>query len=370
MGYCFMTIQKIKDTGGLVRKYSHNYRKREITNVIPELKNQNEELIRLQDKDGNECTYLDAYKERVKSLEYYQNHRIRKGQVLAFEVVTTFSKEDHVDLDKWKEDNVEWLRETFERRPDLYGPNVISSVYHADECGNVHCHSIVLPVDENGHFNASAFTDGRAAMIQLQNSYAEKMSSHGLQRGLPGSSARHQDIKKFYTKLNQKLNVPPPMKGESAIEYRERITQLIQEERAAALRDIMVKETKSRRKTDQWFQEKRQQLNEEKAAHEKEISKKSEALDTKVLSVREQLKKMGDEKRKLDRAIHEQNQTLQKQIQQVKALGDIQNEVKQYRYQQEILDFGRKEMPELVNSIEQNFQVIEDYHQTREEIKQ
>ena len=79
----------------------------------------------------------------MKELGYGTSKKIRSNAVLGFEVVTTFSREDadHMDCNKWKENNTKWLTETFNIDPEKYGNNVLSVVYHGDEPGNVHCHA-------------------------------------------------------------------------------------------------------------------------------------------------------------------------------------------------------------------------------------
>lgn len=255
MGYCFVTVEKIHSLGTLSAKDNHNNRRIEIDNADPALKGENKVLY------GNEVPYTDFFKERISSLPYYKNHKIRSGQVLAYEVVTTFSREDreHIDLQAWQEKNVEWLKKTFNRAGD--GRNNIASVmYHADEPGNVHCHAIVIPIDERGHLNASAFTDGSRAMSQMQSSYAKDMKEFGLERGLEGSSAKHKDIRKFYADLNRAINVPEVLPGENAIQYRSRVFEDIQTLQAAA-----------KRKRDQEYSKFIHRISSEKQAQKKEL---------------------------------------------------------------------------------------------------
>ena len=167
MGYCFMTTQKIKTMGTLRSKHIHNFREATVLNADPELKDQNEEISATFDQQGNRLDYNDAWQERMKDLPSYQQHGTRKNAVLAIEVVTTFSRDENIDLEKWKEENVKWLEKTFNVSPDGKN-NVLSVVYHADEPGNVHCHAIVVPVDEKGNLNASRFLDGRRVISQMQ----------------------------------------------------------------------------------------------------------------------------------------------------------------------------------------------------------
>ena len=136
MGYCFMHIGKIKTYGALQSHYIHNYREIEVANAIAEKATENEELILLPVRNGEKMTYGDVVKERLDNLDYYKDHKLRPNQTLALEVVTTFSREDDIDLEKWKEENVKWLQKTFNKAGDGKD-NVISVMYHGDEQGKV-----------------------------------------------------------------------------------------------------------------------------------------------------------------------------------------------------------------------------------------
>lgn len=228
MGYCFMNIDKIsnKNKGVLGVKYNHNYRKMLVLNADPDLFHKNDEMVKL--KEGQ--TYTDAVNERLQSLEFYKNGgKIRSNNVLAYEIIMTFSKEDaeKVDTEKWKKDNVEWLKETFDKNADKYGSNILSVMCHEDE-GNIHIHAIVTPIDERGRLNAFSYTGSIPKLRALQDSYAAKMEQHGLKRGIKGSKATHQDIKRFYTALNQEYakHLPEPEKGESIEHYHERVDDI------------------------------------------------------------------------------------------------------------------------------------------------
>ena len=108
MSYCFMSIEKIKTGGALMAKYHHNYRLVEVENADASLKHRNEELVKLPVRNGLQVDPQEVFRERIKSLPYYQSHKIRKNAVHALEVVTTFSKDEFVDIEKWKQKNVEW----------------------------------------------------------------------------------------------------------------------------------------------------------------------------------------------------------------------------------------------------------------------
>lgn len=284
MGYCFMTTQKIKTMGTLRSKHIHNFREATVLNADPELKDQNEEISATFDQQGNRLDYNDAWQERMKDLPSYQQHGTRKNAVLAIEVVTTFSRDENIDLEKWKEENVKWLEKTFNVSPDGKN-NVLSVVYHADEPGNVHCHAIVVPVDEKGNLNASRFLDGRRVMSQMQTDYGRSMEQFGLERGLENGHARHQDIKKYYAELNNAIEVSQPKEQEDAITYRNRVIEELQTMQAAALRE----RNEKKREMERYLAQKRK-VDEEQLAKERSTIQKDR--DTYIQKVKEENKEL------------------------------------------------------------------------------
>ncbi len=256
MGYCFVSTQKIKSLGQLMSKYNHNHRIANVENADPSLRHLNTELIPCQSfETGDRLNYVEAWKERINSLDYYQNHRVRSNAVLATEVIMTFSREESINLKEWKDKNVEWLKKTFDVAGDGRS-NIIDATYHADEPGNVHIHAIVIPIDERGHLNAARFTNGSKIMSQMQTNYANAMKEFGLKRGLEGSSARHQDIRKFYTDLNQSIkDIPEPKQEESASQYKERVIEELQTAKAALLREAKKIERLTNENTTKHFLE-------------------------------------------------------------------------------------------------------------------
>lgn len=241
MGYCFMHIDPIKTYGIMSNCFRHNYRMKFVENAIPELEQENEELVSLNGK-----TYEQAYRERATALGYGIDKSFRKNGVLALEVLTSFSREDRtkINVEQWKKDNVEWLRKAFNANPEKYGDNVLSVVYHADEVGNIHCHAFIIPVDDKGKINASFYRDGKMKMLELQNSYADKMKAYGLKRGIEGSIANHENIKRFYTELNQAVDVKIPeyTKEDTLETYKAKIDDFTKTLQASHLRELKAKD--------------------------------------------------------------------------------------------------------------------------------
>ena len=224
MAYAFMHINKIKSKSKIDAAYEHNYRKSAVPNAISELKHKNQELISLPYKNGKQMNYLELWNERLSSLPAYANHlKPRSNAVLALEVLMTYSRDanDTIDVAKWKEENVKWLRETFNSNPEKYGDNVLSVMFHGDEVGNLHCHAFIQPIDTNGKLNASYYTGGKVndktMFAHQQDTYAKAMEGLGLERGMTGSKAKHTSIDKFYKELHWALaQVPKPKAGELA----------------------------------------------------------------------------------------------------------------------------------------------------------
>ena len=153
MGYAIIGVNKINSLAKLNAASEHNSRQVDVPNADKDMAYKNDELVLTNGK-----SYGELYRERISSLEYYKDHKPRSNAVIALEVRLSFSHEDSekIDIEKWKKDNVEWLRGYFNRNPLTYGDNIINVTYHGDE-STPHIHAIVVPIDERGRLNSSAF---------------------------------------------------------------------------------------------------------------------------------------------------------------------------------------------------------------------
>ena len=111
---------------------------------------------------------------------------------------------------------MQWLQETYGKE------NVVSAVLHMDE-HTPHIHATIVPIvtcerrkakkeEENGKRKyrkkkvgtPRLCADDVMARNQLKNyqdSYAQLMNKHGLQRGIDGSEAKHISISEYYKSL-------------------------------------------------------------------------------------------------------------------------------------------------------------------------
>jgi len=99
-------------------------------------------------------------------------------------------------------DALRWLRERHGTE------NVISSAVHLDET-TPHLVAYVAPMTADNRLSCRDFLGGPQKMRQMQTDFYEKCGrKRGLQRGVKGSKAKHQDIKSFYAAMNEAGSAP------------------------------------------------------------------------------------------------------------------------------------------------------------------
>ena len=212
MAYIILRTAKQKTKGNIASLGQHLQRTRDTPNADPDLTHQNEIL-------RGSADLLADVDSRLAELEKV-NGKPKKNAVLCIEHLIAvspeflnFFKEDgnysprstaettswllpvsQVDEDRLNgfiDHTLAWLDKTYGRE------NVVNVQLHLDE-SSPHFHATVVPVDERGKLNCRAFLGGREKMRDMQTNIAEEMAPLGLIRGVEGSKARHQDVKRFY----------------------------------------------------------------------------------------------------------------------------------------------------------------------------
>jgi hypothetical protein len=207
--YTVLRIAKLKSWGAIGGAGEHNARKRETPNADPERLKANRFVVGEPGLD-----LAQAVRERI------GEQTIRKNAVLAVEGVLSASPEyfrpgkaheagayDPKRLENWAEVSRKWL----ERK---YGNRVVSAVLHLDEA-TPHIQFVLVPLDDTGKLNCRALFGGtRRTLSELQTDYAKAVAPLGIQRGLEGSRAKHQEVAKFYA-LTQGGSAPevPALSG-------------------------------------------------------------------------------------------------------------------------------------------------------------
>lgn len=164
-------------------------------------------------------TFPDGVRNRTDAVQYCIDNaglhrKVGKNQTKAIRIILTGSHEQMMKieqsgrLDKWADANLKWLRDTFGEE------NVVSCVLHMDE-KTPHLHATVVPVvtgerkrksregekkyrTQAGPRLSADDVMGRARLSTYQNTYAEAMREFGLQRGVVGSTAKHQSNGEYY----------------------------------------------------------------------------------------------------------------------------------------------------------------------------
>lgn len=164
-------------------------------------------------------TFPDGVRNRTEAVQYRIDNaglhrKVGKNQTKAIRIILTGSHEQMMKieqngrLDEWTDANLKWLRDTFGK------DNVVSCVLHMDE-KTPHLHATVVPIvtgerkrktregkkkyrTQTGSRLSADDVMGRARLSIYQNTYAEAMREFGLQRGVVGSTAKHQSNGEYY----------------------------------------------------------------------------------------------------------------------------------------------------------------------------
>ena len=164
-------------------------------------------------------TFPDGVRSRTEAVQYRIDNaglhrKVGKNQTKAIRIILTGSHEQMMKieqsgkLDKWTDANLKWLRDTFGE------DNVVSCVLHMDE-KTPHLHATVVPIvtgerkrksregekkyrTQTGPRLSADDVMGRGRLSTYQNTYAEAMREFGLQRGVVGSTAKHQSNGEFH----------------------------------------------------------------------------------------------------------------------------------------------------------------------------
>lgn len=202
MPYAILRTAKLKTAGNLNSLNEHLQRLRPTPNADAELTPLNVQLVGSPDLAADVQARLDAV-----------GCTVRSNAVLAVEHLMTFSPEfldirkepgqsgkpaqlvgsadDGAKLASFRDRAMEWLSERYGKE------NVVNAVLHLDE-QTPHIHATVVPIDQAGKLNCRAMLGDRQKMRDMQTSFAAKVAPLGLQRGVEGSQAQHQEVKRFY----------------------------------------------------------------------------------------------------------------------------------------------------------------------------
>jgi hypothetical protein len=134
--------------------------------------------------------------------------KVRKNAVLAIEHMLSASPEYFRDPGQGpgeynEQKTLAWVERAVLFLEERYGDNLASAVLHLDE-STPHIQAMVVPLRADGKLDAARLF-GPDALTDLQDRYAEAMKPLGLVRGVQGSPAKHERIKRHYGLVNQPM---------------------------------------------------------------------------------------------------------------------------------------------------------------------
>ncbi|WP_273759009.1 MobV family relaxase [Bartonella sp. AU55XJBT] len=187
--YAIMRCKKLATMGCVASALQHCYRERETPNADSERTPNNEQHV----------SHFSS--EAMGKMRELLPEKRRKDAVLTVEYVMTASPE------WWTTASPEQQKEFFKRSKqwlaDKYGQDrIIAAVVHNDEI-SPHLSAFVVPLTQDGRLSAKEFIGNRTKMTNDQTTFAEAVRDLGLERGLQGSKAQHQAVKRHYAVIEK-----------------------------------------------------------------------------------------------------------------------------------------------------------------------
>lgn len=233
--FCILRAEKISKIGSVISSLAHELRTREAENADPEKLKKN-----IYSVDEGKCLTADAIpsltnRQKVQNMaiKKYKKllpEKMKEDNVTCIQLLVTYSPKAKVNPSKYFADAEKWIREKFGSE------NVFFRADHFDET-TPHANFFVVPGYDfkykDGHterrLSAKKWLGGRKKLTELQDDFYEKVGKpHNLERGVKGSKAKHQDIKKWYKKFNDfcsELHIDPQKETESVDDYFTRVAK-------------------------------------------------------------------------------------------------------------------------------------------------
>lgn len=206
MAYAILRTKKLTTGGQIAGAGAHMMRTRETPNADPERIDLNRILV------GSASPTQDV--EQRLQVAYAEAEPVRtrwggtrpwkptKASVKAIEIFVGFSPDWQGNINDWSQRSHQWLGEYFG------ADNLVHLQLHADET-TPHLTGLVVPVDpDTKRLNAKRWLGGREKMSALQDSHWEAVREMGLDRGIKGSKARHQEVQRWYAIMESPLPEP------------------------------------------------------------------------------------------------------------------------------------------------------------------
>lgn len=229
-----LRVEKLGKRGNVAGSAAHNYRERPAHNADPGRAHLNEFT-----GARSKAELFSALNARLEQLDEVDPQAVPLAEFVITASPEAFTENGgRVNSKSYFDDVEAWLKQKYGAE------NVLGTCRHYDE-KTPHMHAYVVPVrkieagtrqrsviigkDENGKtlretreypkparsiLSAKHHFDGRGKLAALQTKFAKEVGArYGLERGVEGSKARHQTLKRFYSNLQQPvMPIPQPPK--------------------------------------------------------------------------------------------------------------------------------------------------------------
>mgnify|MGYP000875494889 FL=1 len=214
MGYAVLHIDKARGNDSAMT--AHIERSFVPNNVDTTRTHLNRELVQFP---ANVTNRTEAIEHRIATASIYR--KVADNQVKALRFILSGSHEDMLRLEsegrlgEWYDSTMQWLYSTFGKE------NVVAATLHADE-ETPHIHATVVPIVQGERRKAKTEAENGKRkyktkknkvrlcaddvltpkkLEEYQTTYAERMKSFGLERGIYGSEAKHRSNMEYYKEI-------------------------------------------------------------------------------------------------------------------------------------------------------------------------
>lgn len=187
--FAIMRIEKRKDMSAIRRCAAHHLRTVHTPNADPE------RGIKLLAGPSTDAEVVEIFKRAVEPLKR------RKDATLCLDMFIGASPSFFASggsVEAFEARAMNWAVRTFG------ADNVVCAVTHNDE-STPHVQLLLAPITPQGRLSASHWIDGPKRLSALQDSLADAMKPLGLVRGVKGSKAKHQQVRRWYAELGPRI---------------------------------------------------------------------------------------------------------------------------------------------------------------------
>lgn len=142
-----------------------------------------------------------AIEERIKE-GYKSNRKIRENTIRYTSHILSSDEKSMKEIfskgqgDEWVKANLAFLSAEYGEK------NIVRFSLHMDET-TPHLHAIVVPLTPDGRLSAKEVIGNRKDLQDKQTRYSEYMKPFGLERGILGSKATHENIQDYRRRINE-----------------------------------------------------------------------------------------------------------------------------------------------------------------------